>query len=333
MKKLLAILLALTFAFPLFTFTACGSEEKEKYSGEPAEKAELTVYAPDGAPALAISKFISDKEDFGTGANMTYNVIAADTLQAVVGTGDIIVMPINLATKIYKAKGYKMAGVVTHGNLYLMAKEDLTLDALKGKVVGVANLANVPGLTFKAVLAANGIEFETSDEAVEGKVALKGYTGQELMVALKTGAVSVGLLPEPVASKLVSTTPEFNFALDLQALYDAEEKAYPQAVVMVKNEVIAAYPELIKNFGDKIAAGVTWIKNNQEAAVEAVASVLAEGVTQSMTNANLTAEVVDNCKIYFEAAISAQNSVNKYIAEIRKINEAAANEVTEDFFA
>ena len=221
MKKLLALLLALTFAFSLFTLTACGSEEKEKYSGEPAEKKELSVYAPDGAPALAISKFISDKEDFGTGANMTYNVIAADTLQTVVGTGDIIVMPINLATKIYKAKGYKMAGVVTHGNLYLMAKEDLTLEDLKGKVVGVANLANGPGLTFKAVLAANGIEFETSDEAVEGKVALKGYTGQELMVALKSGAVSVGLLPEPVASKLVSTTPEFKFALDLQALYDA----------------------------------------------------------------------------------------------------------------
>lgn len=329
-------------AVSLFAFAACGSEDREKFSGstdlsagtEPTEKAELSVYAPDGAPAIAISKFISDKEDFGTGANVTYNVIAADTLQTVVGTGDIIVMPINLATKIYAAKGYKMAGVITHGNLYIMTKEEnLTLESLKGRVVGIANLANVPGLTLKAVLAANGIEYETSDEPIEGKVALKGYTGQELMVALKTGAVSVGLLPEPVATKLVDTTPDFKFALDLQTLYDEEEKAYPQAVVMIKNEVIEKYPELIKNFGDKVAAGVEWVKENTQAAADAVASVLAEGVTQSINAANLNAQVVDNCKIYFEDAIMARISVNKYIAEIRKINEAAANEVTEDFYA
>ena len=338
MKKILAMLLALTTALSLFAFAACGNEEKEQYSGgsgSPAEKI-IRVYAPDGAPALAISKFIADGETFGIDQDVEYSVIAADTIQTIVDSADVIVMPVNLATKIYSANAsdpLKMAGVITHGNLYLMAKDDITLEDLKGKVVGVANLANVPGLTFKAVLKEKGIEFETSDEPIEGKVALKGYTGQELMVALKTGAVSVGLMPEPIASKLVSTTPEFKFALDLQELYDSSAKAYPQAVVMVRSYILENYPEFVDNFASRIDSAMDWVKENTEEAAAAIASVLAEGVTQSINAQNLTAQVVDNCKIYFESASIAKDSVKDYIAKIRAIAPAAANEVGDDFYA
>ena len=339
MKKLLASILTILSVLSLSLLTACSGEPNADGASDssPAASAKtLSVYAPDGAPALALSQFISEKSDLGTGANVSYNVVAADTLNGFVGKGDIIVMPVNLATKIYAANSaekYKMAGVITNGNLYVMAKEDLTANDLIGKVVGVANLNNVPGLTFKAALKSKGVEFVTSDDPVEGKVALKDYTGPQLKAALQAGAVSVGLLPEPVASRLVADAPEFKFAIDLQTLYDETARSYPQAVVLVKSSVLAAYPSLLKNLADGFAAVNDWIKQDVARAAQAISSALAEGVTPSINAKNLTAAVVDNCKINFLPSSMAKDYVNAYITAIRGISDKAINEVGDDFFA
>ncbi|MEG9430272.1 MAG: ABC transporter substrate-binding protein [Christensenellaceae bacterium] len=332
MKKLISLILSVVSAFTVFAFSACGSK------GE-SEKTTLIVYTPDGAPALSVAKFINDKEDFGTGAEIAYNVVAASNIGQVMqqGKGDIIIMPVNAASKLYAANAsdpYKMAAVITHGNLYVMSKEDLTLNDLKGKVVGVIGQGNVPDLTFKAVLEAADIEYEPSDGAIDGKVALKYFAdASELIPALKTGAMSIGLLPEPAANKLTGMDGAFKYALDLQELYDAETKSYPQAVVMIKRSVITAYPELVANFGGKVADAVSWVKENPTKAAEAVNGALAEGLTPSLSAANLNVTVVDNCKIFWQSATDAKTAVTDYINKIRGINGKAANAVTDAFFA
>ena len=326
MKKIFALIIALATVSALFSATAC----------KKADPAEISVYAPDGAPALAISKFISDKDDLGTGASVKYNVIAADGLQTVIAEGkaDIVVMPVNLASKIYNSGDdpYKMAGVLTHGNLYVVAKEDVTLSSLVGKVVGVVNLTNVPGLTFKSILKANGIEYEDSDAAIEGKTALKGYDGAGLRAALTAGDIDVGVMPEPLATAITSSG-KLKIALDVQALYDETAKAYPQAVVMIKSSVLKKYPSLANDFGTKVSGGIGWIKENPDKAASAIASVLAEGVTQSINAKNLNAKVVDNCKIYWQSATDAKADVVAYIERIRGIAPKAADAVSDDFFA
>ena len=332
MKKLIVILLSIVSVFSVFAFSACGSK------GE-SENAKLSVYAPDGAPALSVAKFIADKEDFGTGAEIEYNVVAASNIGQVMqqGKGDIIVMPVNAASKLYAANSsdpYKMAAVITHGNLYIMSKEDVALQDLKGKVVGVIGQGNVPDLTFKAVLKAANIEYEVSENAVADKVALKYFAdASELIPALKTGSMAIGLLPEPAANKLTGLDNSFKYALDLQELYDAETKTYPQAVVMIKSSVLAAYPELVSDFGGKVAGAVSWVKANATDAAEAVKSALAEGLTPSLSAANLNATVVDNCKISWQAAADAKAEVQAYINAIINIAPQAAKVVTDDFFA
>ncbi|MBO4251388.1 MAG: ABC transporter substrate-binding protein [Clostridia bacterium] len=334
MKKFFAILLSVVSAFTVFAFSACGENEKSE-----TEKKTITVYAPDGAPALSIAKFINDNEDFGTGATVSYNVVAAANIGGVMqqGAGDIIIMPVNAASKLYAANAsdkYKMAAVVTHGNLYVMCKEDLTVEGLKGKVVGVIGQGNVPDLTFRAALVKNGVEYEASESAVDGKVALKYYSdASELLPALKTGKIAVGLLPEPAANKLVGMDSAFKYALDLQKLYDAEAKTYPQAVVMVKSSVIAAYPELVAAFGGKIAGAVSWVKDHPADAASAVAGVLPEGVTPSLSAANLNATVVENCKIYWQSAADAEIAVKEYIDAIIELEQKAAKAVSDEFFA
>ena len=64
-----------------------------------------------------------------------------------------------------------MLGTVTHGNLYILsAKSDKSITKdniaeLKGKTVGVVNLAAVPGLTFKLILNKYGIEYSDGTQS------------------------------------------------------------------------------------------------------------------------------------------------------------------------
>ena len=301
---------------------------------EPAgEKATISVYAPDGAPALAISKFISDGESFGTGAKFEYHVVDQSEIGAYAGAADVIVMPVNAASKIYSAKSYKTAGVITHGNLYIMSKTPLTAEDLVGKVVGVANLANVPGLTLKAALNKKGIDYEDSDQPVEGKVALKDYAAKELIPALKSGKVTIGVLAEPAASNLIGKDSGFTRALDLQELYDPNAKAFPQAVMMLKTSIIDLYPDLISNIANKFDGVDAWLKANAQKATGAIGSVITEGVTPSLTAEILTSEVIDNCKIYWQSAADAKNDVTAYLSAIHDITPSAAAEAGDDFFA
>ena len=123
----------------------------------------IKVIVPDGAPALAIAKFISNDENFGTGKDFSYTVVAATNIGGAVqkGQGDIVIIPVNAASKLYKAHAndtYKLVSVVTHGNLYIMSTEKIQfIKELKDKTVGVIGQGNVPDLTFKVVISKQGM--------------------------------------------------------------------------------------------------------------------------------------------------------------------------------
>ena len=79
---------------------------------------------------------------------------------------DMCVLPLTAASKLLgKGADYKMVGVVTHGNLFLISKDGEvvtadTMSALKGKTIGVLKINEVPGLTLKVVLNKFGLEYE-----------------------------------------------------------------------------------------------------------------------------------------------------------------------------
>ena len=322
-------MLALVLSVSAAGFAACGKDEGGKF----------TFYAPDGAPALAIAKFIKENENFGEEYEFSYSVVSSDKIGGIMqkGTGDFIIMPVNAASKLYKADAdnpYKMVSVLTHGNLYIMSKSDSTLESLKGKVVGVIGQGLVPDLTFKYVLEKAGIEYVVRDSAENGKVALRYFaSASDLIPMLKQGKLTTGLLPEPAATKLASLDGSYSARIDLQSAYDAEKQAYPQAVLMVKSSVLEKNPNLADKM-EKVFEDVRhWLYENYLQAAEAVAGALAEGVTPSLTEDNLNADVIDNCKIYWQSAADAKNDVTAYINAIREIGETAANAVTDEFFA
>lgn len=331
MKKFLAIVLALVTCACSLSFAACRRDEGGKF----------TFYAPDGAPALAISKLIADKENFGEGYEFEYKVVSASNIGAAMTKekGDFIVMPVNAASKLYassslESDSYKMLSVITHGNLYIMSKGEKTLEELKGKVVGVIGQGNVPDLTFKSVLKKANIEYETSDTAIDGKVALRYFSdASELMPMLKQGKLTIGLLPEPAATKLTKMAEGYSVGMDLQELYDSETKAYPQAVLMVKSSVLEKNPQLAKKIEKAFEDIKHWLYENYNQAIEAVNGALAEGVTPSLSADNFDTDVIDRCNIKWQSAKDAKKEVIDYINAIREIEESSAKPVNDDFFA
>lgn len=134
-----------------------------------APERDCTVYMPDGAPALAMAKLMwEDTQDDG----LVYKVVAPTMISSQVTykddskNADFCVLPITAASKLLgSGENYKMLGVVTHGNLYLLAKDGTPLTAenislLQGKTVGVLQMNEVPGMTLKTVLNKYGLSYK-----------------------------------------------------------------------------------------------------------------------------------------------------------------------------
>ena len=138
----------------------------------------FTFCVPGGAPALSIVKFISNKENFISGATFNYKVVSADSQTNSItsymdGTNtegihaDFIILPVNAASKLYNRKtdldkSYKMVSVITHGNLYIMSKTESTINSLEDKTIAViGGEGKVPDLTLKTVFNKNSLQYIT----------------------------------------------------------------------------------------------------------------------------------------------------------------------------
>ena len=338
MKKILSLILGLLIAFCTFSFVACNDNNEQTET--------LKFYAPDGAPALAISKFINDNENFIDGLTVEYNVVSSSEIGAKMAQGqaDLIVMPINASSKLYKANAndpYKMVSVVTHGNLFLMSSEPTDLIGLKGKVVGVIGQGLVPDLTFKSILKAHDLLdlVQVGEAPVADKIVLRYFQDATSMIPLlKQGQLSVGLLPEPACTNLTKMANNYTWnRIDVQELYDSEAKSYPQAVLMVKSSVLTKYPTLVEKISEKFDLAVQWVVENPTTAVTAVASKLAQGLTPSLNANNINSQVVENCKIKWLASSDAKEYCRKYINGVISVGAdldvPPAKALNDDFFA
>ncbi len=197
------------------TFTSAAADAFYYAGGAQAGtvSGQYQVYAPDGAPALALAYAVSETE----GNAFTYHVVAANTITAQV-TGetpkaDFCVLPVNAAAKLLgKGTSYKMLGVVTNGNMYFIrSHNDLGnvtkagLTELKGKSIGVVQLNNVPGLTLQAVLKDAGVAYQIIDSntpLAADKVNLIAFA--DAATVGPAAGCDYYLCPEPAATTKVT---------------------------------------------------------------------------------------------------------------------------------
>ncbi len=348
MKKIISLTMAFGMsAAALAAFAACTPENDNSGENGAPEPPVYTVYAPDGAPALALANAI----DKSTDGSFEFHIVASGTITAQV-TGespaaDFCVLPVNAAAKLLgTGETYQMLGTVTNGNMYFLTTGDnaqLTtdsLDVLVGKTVGVVQLNNVPGLTFQTVLDASDLDYQIlSSETTEAtdKVNLQPIQDAASGVT-PAGGCDYYLCPEPAATTKLNATASsanpFKLVGSLQALY-GDGTGYPQAVLVAKTSVI----------GDSHGAAmvgdmIEYMEGSAQFLAEAdpseVVALLADKYTQGMTpslNANnLNSTVIANCSVRFTAAQACKERVNTFLAELIAISPDFTSAVSDAFY-
>lgn len=315
-----------------FGIAACNKVEVGKYS----------VYAPDGAPALALAQLcLEEKSEF------KINVVNATTISTYV-TGanpqaDFAIVPVNAASKMLgTGTNYKMLGTVTHGNLFLLKKAtgvEITtanLSSLVGKTVGVINLANVPGLMLKVILQQNNIPFNQLTDGAEiatDKVNLKDVKATEAIPS--NAECDYFVVPEPAATtKINGTGGKLSVAASLQTLYGGEN-GYPQAVAVAKSSVIESDKKAVDNFIKALKDNQSWINDSNTSAetiVNAIKSKLTADLTPTFSAANLNATVIANCGIRFTSNADGKQSVLDILEKLNAVSNNAWGTPADAFF-
>lgn len=330
-KKLLAVVLAVMTLALGGVFAACGNN-----------KGEVTVYAPDGAPALALARLMSQEMTFGKEA-VDYNIVDATTIQTYVSgespQADIAVLPVNAAAKVLgDGSVYQMLGVVTHGNLYALGKADsvvltennIVSTLVAGTKIGSLQLNNFVGWALRLVLDKYDIDYavQTDPDAYdETKVNLYEVTAAQIT---PTADYDYMIAAEPAVSSKTSTGA-IKVAGDLQALYGVD--GYPQAVLVAKNTLIQNDAGFVKEFIAAVDDGADWLLDEDTTAqtiYNAVQSGM-PGATPSFKEANLTKEVLSRCSISFVSAADAKSQVKDFLAKLSAVSGMSFS-VSDGFF-
>lgn len=340
MKKFFVTLVcAVLAALTVVGFTACNGVKNDPET--------VSVYMPDGAPALAFAESMSKSEN-DDGMKFEYHVVNAATIQTYV-TGanpaaDVCVLPVNAACMLLgSGENYKMLGTVTHGNLYMLKKangEEITLDnldTLVGKTVGVVNLAAIPGLTFKLILNDNNIEYNVVDnggDTAADKVNLMAVDPATGVIP-SNASCDYFVVPEPAATtKVKATNGALSFAGDLQSLY-GEENGYPQAVLVAKNSLIESHPEIIADLKQAATSNSAWLLDENTSAemiVNAVTSHLTDGMAPTFTANNLNKQVIEHCAIKFVSSADCKEEVKSFINKLIAVQSSASAVPSDTFF-
>ena len=251
MKKFLIILLVLSLcAMTVFSFAACS--EKTTTTNE------ITIAVPDGGPALGMSYLMKNYSTISK-TKVTYKIVdGANGIKSAVmnGEADVAIMPTNMAAILYNGGvEIQLVGTNSYGLLYMLsntvAPENFTLDALKGQVLHTVGQGGTPEIVLKKVLEGAGVEYEESDTAVAGKVAIKFHAeGTTIIGGLKQGNIHFAVLGEPAVSTAIQKVGG-NLAIvcDLQEKWKTAantEASYPQTALVAKKSLIESDPYLIK---------------------------------------------------------------------------------------
>lgn len=266
-KKLTAVMLLVALVLSIGLLTACNKDDNKGNGNDVT----LTFAAPEGTPALAIARLITDNKSI-SGKNVNYKIVnpsnIAKEMQA--GLSDLVIMPVNAgATLINKGADYKLVSVAVDGSLYLVGKSEtattLTIDEIRGKRIACIGQQGVPGLVFRYILKENNINIVDSPEKVPENSVYVQYAGDGLQAktAVENGSVNYAVVGEPAATTF--KTKGFNAQMDLQAEYKkvSGKETYPQAGIFVKSS-LASDTAFMDALFTALKASKEWVKNNPQ---------------------------------------------------------------------
>lgn len=266
-KKLTAVMLLVALVLSIGLLTACNKDDNKGNGNDVT----LTFAAPEGTPALAIARLITDNKSI-LGKNVNYKIVnpsnIAKEMQA--GLSDLVIMPVNAgATLINKGADYKLVSVAVDGSLYLVGKSEtattLTIDDIKGKKIACIGQQGVPGLVFRYILKENNINIVDDVKNLNDTNVYVQYAsdGLQAKTAVENKSVDYAVVGEPAATTF--KTKGFNAQMDLQTEYKkvSGKETYPQAGIFVTSSLSSDTAFMDALFA-ALKASKEWVKNNPQ---------------------------------------------------------------------
>lgn len=218
MKKILSILV-------ISLLVAC--------SAKPLEWESLSILSPKGAPAISLVPLIQENKDSIEFVDGT-DILSAELIK---GEKDMIIAPVNLGAALSKkdSNPYRLYGIVTWGNLYLVSNSDISF--VENEPLALFGEQAVPGLVFNSI--------KTSLDQVFVSTAFNSVTDVQGQLLSKT--FNVGLMAEPLVTatiakaKTLETPLNLSVYKDIQALWQEKTgfENYPQAAIYIKADISA----------------------------------------------------------------------------------------------
>ena len=220
----------------------------------------LQLYVPDGAPALAVAKFIAEKDTLTVaGYKIAVNIVPANQIAAHMAKadGDIVIMPANAGMNlISKGAGYEFVCSNTRGILYMLSLEQGTVTPadLAGKKVGCIGEGAVPEYALMTVLEANGVADDVDVQFFAD--------GAAVQAALKAGTIDFGIVGEPAAT--AGASKGFFTVMDMQAEFNEatdSESGFPMSSTFV-SEALAGEDGFVEALVAALEDNVDYIAEN-----------------------------------------------------------------------
>ena len=252
-KRVFKILLSGLIAI---TLVSCFKNENKNINEN--EKLEATLICPDGLPAIAISNLIDKDNKIENEKIVIKHSIEKSTdlllSELMKGDADLAIVPSNLALQSYKKQlGYKIAGTIGWGALYLVSSEDiLDLTQLEGCEIYNTGKGLTPDIIFRRILNQNNVNEENIKFSYVGAAS-------ELAPLVISEQAKYAILPEPALSTVLSKNKNIKIILNLNEEWKKENnvmEGYPQSTLLIKEDFYNKlkesnlYDELINRFID-----------------------------------------------------------------------------------
>ncbi len=310
MKKVFLLLLTLVMTFTVFAGFSAAEETPETVRI-------ITLAGPTG---MGMAKLMNDHANGTTESGLPYSFTVASapdqvSPEVIKGNYDIAAVPVNLASVLYaKTKGQlQVAAVNTLGVLYMLENgaSIQSVADLKGKTFYATGMGANPEYVLRFILSKNGIDPD-KDVTIE-------YLAEhaELAAKLKTGAVAIGMLPEPQVTAATMGS-SVRIALDLTEEWSkVSDYELVQGCIIVRKGFAEKYPEALNQFLAEYQASVNFANENVE---DAALLIEKAGI---VPKAAVAKAALPNCNICFVTGDDMKNAVNAMLQVLFEANPSS----------
>ena len=325
MKKSILIL-SLLLVLVLTVLVACHNDDTTASEtthnpaiDAPATAEEVRILALKGPTGMGLANVINDAK-LDESSRYSCEIMAGPDLvktEVLLGNYDIAALPTNVAAALYNTKkaDFVIAAVNTLGVLYVVENGETVTDiqSLKGKTINATGQGSTPEYILRFVLKENGID---PDKDVTLDFSYTEHA--ELAAHVKSGTVSIAVLPEPQVTSAIMGESNARVALNLTEEWDkVSDSDVMQGCIIVRREFAEQYPEQLQEFLDAYRASVQFVNENVEAAATIISNL---GI---IPKAELAKAAIPRCNIVYVDGEEMKQSLTGFFTVLYEANPAS----------